>query len=148
MIERKCGIEVGAIPGDALMQGARERGLRPVADAGRGIWSDVGRKDRAERSPDPKATGKVLAVLGGVAALAVPRCGQNLPTADQLGGEARGRWRLNRRICARCARAKNASVPRTTTARTQVRLRFTMMPSPVADSSCAIRPNSPFAMSH
>ena len=83
VVIREGRIEMLAIPIDARLHGAAERGFRPAADPGLGIGRDVRGIDRAERRRHRKPAGEILAVAHRMTVVAIADRGKITPTLDR-----------------------------------------------------------------
>src|SRR5579883_2116836 len=82
----KSRIEMMAVGGDAVMQGAVELIGGPGADAGRPVGGDVGRIDGAELGTEGQSPGKRRAMLARMAASTIAQDRQIASAADGILG--------------------------------------------------------------
>jgi len=88
-------IKMPAVPVDARLHGAAERGFRPAADPGLGIGRDVRGIDRAERRRHRKAAGEIMSVADRVTVVAIADRGKITPTLDERAVKRLRRRRLD-----------------------------------------------------
>jgi hypothetical protein len=103
MVVRKRREEMPAVAIDAFAHRAGKGLQRPAADAGLGVWGDVGAVDGAERRLERRAAGVGLAAFGGMAAHAVADVGELRALGDLLARERLGRVDLGDAFARRAA---------------------------------------------